>query len=313
MNMTSSNHAGRRWPSWLWVLLLRARLTGPGRALHPHATSRGWRVDVTWRGIRLTQGTKVIWVRLEDVYQILLNLDLIADRAVFHSREGKQIADLRGEAQYLVTQTGDRIWLDDVVRLHELVEGYEGRGGPTEGQVVFDGGAFRGEFSLVASRRVGPRGRVIAFEPDAKNRAALERSLRENDIQNVTICPCGLWRETTTLEFAAHGDTGSCVATLDRRPAPSLNVRVPMLGWADAVAQFGAPDFVKMDIEGAEIEVIESAGPWLESHAVRFAIASYHRREGEPTWKQLEPMFRAHGYMAETGYPQHVTTWAWRA
>jgi hypothetical protein len=51
-------------------------------------------------------------------------------------------------------------------------------------------------------------------------------------------------------------------------------------------------DFVKTDIEAAEIEAIEGAGSVLSVFKPRFAIASYHRRNGRPAANKLEQLFR---------------------
>ena len=239
-----------------------------------------------------------------------VNLDAILERAVFEARGDREVADLRGMARYRVTQTGDHLWLSEVVELHDCVAGYLARGAPARGELVFDAGAYVGEFSIVAARRVGPEGRVIAFEPDARNRATLERNLAEARLDNVTICPAGLWRETGQVAFDGRGNFRSRIAAVDSAAAPSTSI--PVLGWQDAVRQFGAPAFTKMDIEGAEIEVLEGAAESLRAHRGRFAIASYHPRDGAITARRLEPMLRAAGFEAETGHPSHVTTWAWK-
>jgi hypothetical protein len=55
------------------------------------------------------------------------------------------------------------------------------------GGVVYDVGANVGYFSLLAARRVGPEGRVYAFEPVARNAAAIERSARANGFHAVEV------------------------------------------------------------------------------------------------------------------------------
>lgn len=53
--------------------------------------------------------------------------------------------------------------------------------------MVLDVGAFIGAHTLLSSRLVGPEGRVVAFEPDGRARARLERNLRRNGAANVTV------------------------------------------------------------------------------------------------------------------------------
>ena len=275
------------------------------------AADRGWRVTITSEDICLTRGERTIWLKATEIYVLLFSFDAVETRSLVEKRQGRWVSDLRGPARYRTTRTSDVFWIRKLIDLHNPVDGYLLRGDPAPGDLVFDAGAFEGEFSLVAARLVGPSGRVVAFEPDPENRVWLERNICEAGITNITICPCGLWSESTEIEFAADGTCGSRAAVFEDSGVDSSGIQV--LGLAEAADQFGVPDFIKMDIEGAEIEVIKGAASWLTQHAVRFAIASYHERDGQITSELLEPMFRKVGYEAATGYPEHRTTWAWRS
>ena len=63
-------------------------------------------------------------------------------------------------------------------------------------------------------------------------------------------------------------------------------------------------DFVKTDLEAAEIEAIEGAGSVLSVFKPQFAIASYHRRNGRPTANKLEQLIRESGYNSTNGFPE---------
>ena len=49
------------------------------------------------------------------------------------------------------------------------------------------------------------------------------------------------------------------------------------------------PAYVKMDIEGAELAFVEGAKEFLRAHPVHFAIESYHKVNGDYTYKKLRP------------------------
>jgi predicted methyltransferase len=53
--------------------------------------------------------------------------------------------------------------------------------------MVVDIGAHVGYFTLIAAKQVGPAGKVLAFEPDADNHAALLKNIAMNDYQNITV------------------------------------------------------------------------------------------------------------------------------
>lgn len=55
-------------------------------------------------------------------------------------------------------------------------------------------------------------------------------------------------------------------------------------------------DFITMDIEGAEIEALEGAKETLRNNDVKLAIASYHKIDGQPTYKTIIPMMEKIGF-----------------
>lgn len=118
------------------------------------------------------------------------------------------------------------------------------------GMVAVDGGANIGLLTLHMARRVGDAGRVIAAEPDPRNREALARNLALNGVRNVEVAPVALGVERTRRTFFLGG-TGS---SLYRETAgwQSLEVEVVPL---DELAP-GRVDFVKLDVEGAELEAL---------------------------------------------------------
>lgn len=125
------------------------------------------------------------------------------------------------------------------------------------GQVFFDVGANVGYYTLLASRIVGPHGRVVALEPVVRNVAFLHRHVTLNGVQNVTIVPAACSDRSSLVPFAAGENfaTGHIVAGTGEGSAPSSLVPTVTL---DALSEaFGtAPDVVKIDVEGAELDVL---------------------------------------------------------
>ena len=72
-------------------------------------------------------------------------------------------------------------------------------------------------------------------------------------------------------------------------------------------------DFVKMDVEGSELEALQGCVGAIESHSeIEFAVASYHVIGGQATAPSVEAFFRSHGLETFTGYPKHLTTFGYR-
>jgi FkbM family methyltransferase len=157
------------------------------------------------------------------------------------------------------------------------------------GDVVVDAGAYQGVTTVIFARKVGPAGHVFAFEPDDKNRDSLKRNLEANDVRNVTIIPKGLWSENTRMQFRQ----GMHVASAIIRPWISgLNGDsfIEVVSLDSEMEKLGIKkiDFVKMDIEGAEVEAIKGLSEIARNNSLSMAIASYHCVNGSKTYALLE-------------------------
>jgi FkbM family methyltransferase len=130
------------------------------------------------------------------------------------------------------------------------------------GDFVIDGGANIGFFTMVMSRRVGEQGHVEAFEPSTLNFNKLRANLALNKVENVTAVNRALWSEDAEVTLHQGLDTG--ISSL--MPfAEALN-HIPVGGitldkWCLAYDQ--APRFMKLDIEGAELQALQGADRML--------------------------------------------------
>jgi FkbM family methyltransferase len=131
------------------------------------------------------------------------------------------------------------------------------------GMTVVDVGAHIGFLTLVMARLVGQTGQVYAFEPGADNLRYLRRNVKQNGATNVAVIPlaAGSGKGTRLLYLAEGSDMHSLfpghpftktIGTLDVDQVP-LDDAVPSL------------DFAKIDVEGAEIEVLRGMQNLLES------------------------------------------------
>jgi FkbM family methyltransferase len=122
---------------------------------------------------------------------------------------------------------------------------------------VVDGGANVGYFTLLASRRVGPAGRVYAFEPVPLTRADLLTNLSLNRAANVSVRAEALAAAPGEATFfvgpADHRGTSSLRALTDS--SERLTVRTARLD--DLLPTGARVDMVKLDIEGAELLALQ--------------------------------------------------------
>jgi len=134
---------------------------------------------------------------------------------------------------------------------------------PLAGKVVYDIGAHRGSYALFFSRQVGATGSVVAFEPAPGNFDKLARNLALNHIINVRALPLALGAEREVREvFALPGmSTTASLAADAQTPFRRSVGRAQVERLDDLVAPLDlpAPDFVKIDVEGFELDVLRGA------------------------------------------------------
>jgi FkbM family methyltransferase len=142
----------------------------------------------------------------------------------------------------------------DELHLQKAIRQYVG-----PGDVVYDVGANLGYVSLALAKRVGPKGRVIAFEPIPQNIAAFRHNMEINGINHVQL-----------LEFAASDKAGTAVVRMAENPstaslvwhrnnpaATEFSVNTISIDELVEGGQLAYPKFVKIDVEGAEAFVLQ--------------------------------------------------------
>lgn len=184
-----------------------------------------------------------------------------------------------------------------------------------EKDCIIDAGAYIGAFAVTAAKMVN-KGRVIAFEPDKSNFEKLVENIKLNHINNVTAINKGLWNKNEILKFDNREDKGSMIVECmngNKAKGKVMNYEFATLDDELKKMDINRVDFIKADVEGAELEVIEGCKKTLKNNEVNLAIASYHIRGGEKTCKKLEIFFNNIGYNSSTGFEKHLTTYAHKA
>jgi len=134
------------------------------------------------------------------------------------------------------------------------------------GMRFLDVGANIGYYTLLAARLVGPEGDVFSFEPNPEVRARLEENIHLNQFGNVTVRSEAMTRESGEVRFyVSDVSDNSGISSI----VPGAGLRdaqvVPAVSLDDFVARLPSPhvDLFKMDIEGAELDVLEGGRRFL--------------------------------------------------
>ena len=157
------------------------------------------------------------------------------------------------------------------------------------GAVMYDIGANIGFFSLIGARAVGPDGRVVAFEPLPDNLRWLRHNAALNGFGHVEVVEAAVGAAAGQASFAVGGTAGW--GRLDAGGA----VPVEVIRLDELVAGGGipAPDLIKMDIEGGEVDALDGMAGTLTEHAPTLIV------EVHETLAPVTERLRAAGYAVE--------------
>ena len=163
------------------------------------------------------------------------------------------------------------------------------------GDICLDAGAHYGYFTLLLARLCGPEGTVIAFEAQPDNARVVRANVRANGLTaNVVFEQAAASARDGTIELHASSSGGSTEWTIDegfahRAPAPSpvrAMMRVPSIALGRYLASADRLDVIKMDIEGAEAEVVPALTPLL-ARLRPTVVLEFHRPVGWPAIEAL--------------------------
>lgn len=128
---------------------------------------------------------------------------------------------------------------------------------------VVDVGAHHGLYTLLASKRVGWEGRVVAIEPSPRECARLEKHLRFNRGSNVELVSCAAGEgpgETDLYVVGGFHDWCNSLRPLAaEEPTSTVRVQVRRLDDILSGLNISKVDFVKLDVEGAELSALHGA------------------------------------------------------
>ncbi len=226
-------------------------------------------------------------------------------------RDGVAVADYSRPRLHTYAKSGLQFELAAFPEEDDIIEAYFRWYRPKRGNCVFDVGAHCGVSTYFFSKLVGSTGRVIAFEPDTLNRSLLLRNIQRHGLTNVTVVNAALAGTAGHAEFYREGTIGSCFSRLSSRGTVGSISKVDTLTLADAFSRWGVPDLCKIDIEGAEIEVIAAAAELLARTKTHFTLDTSHVLRGRLTAPMIEKLFRAYGFDVESApVGGMMTTWA---
>jgi FkbM family methyltransferase len=171
------------------------------------------------------------------------------------------------------------------------------------GMTVIDVGAHHGYYTLLASKRVGKRGRVISFEPSPREQRALSLNLRLNRCKNVIVEGLALSDENGESDLYVLEDRASGCNSL-KPPDVSAHMshqRVKVARLDQCLANLGVDqvDFIKLDVEGGELAALQGAGELLTRRPRPVILAEVQDVRTQPWGYRARDIL---AYLSDRGY-----------
>ncbi len=141
---------------------------------------------------------------------------------------------------YEFIKTYEELFIDEIYRFETK----------NEQPIIIDCGANIG-LSSIYFKTIYPKAILHAFEPDATLFELLKQNIEVNDFSKTHLHQAAVWIEDTTLSFSSKGSEGSHIDLSNQS-----DHKVKAIKLASFLEQFEQIDFLKMDIEGAEFQVV---------------------------------------------------------
>ena len=178
----------------------------------------------------------------------------------------------------------------------------------SRGEVVMEIGAYIGYYAMRAAELVGETGQVIAVEAIDENLRILRANVERNGFKNIVIVPKAAWNTSGKLTF--FKPTGYRASVFRSVVEAQNTVEIPCDTVDAMLAELGVDhvSFVRIQVNGAEWEVLEGMSRTLDGNP-KLLIAAIYEREGEPSWKRVVEVLRAKGYRTLVAGRGNVFAW----
>ena len=149
------------------------------------------------------------------------------------------------------------------------------------GDIFVDLGANEGYFTVVASKLVGPTGRVVSIEPQRRLKPVFEKNVALNGLQNVSLTEQAVSDKIgeATIHVSPSTDTGATGLVLNYKySVPTETIQTTTLAEVFRKQNLQHCDLIKIDIEGFEYEAVLGSKQLFEQGRIRKVVLQLHPR-----------------------------------
>jgi FkbM family methyltransferase len=191
-----------------------------------------------------------------------------------------------------------------IMREDDIIEQFH----PVEGDIVLDVGAHIGKYTIIASKRVGANGKVIAIEAHPGNYEILNRNVKLNGLTNVIPLNYAVYSKETKIKlFLPNGKLNhtiynTLIQTRAKDGEKFMEVNADTL---DNLLQRNGisnaeVNWLKIDVEGAELEVLKGAQAIISnSKHIALLIEVHNIEEGKNLYRPIMDLLEKYNFKIE--------------
>lgn len=171
------------------------------------------------------------------------------------------------------------------------------------GNVIIDLGTYSGLTAIAFSKAAGASGKVLAVEPDRSNLAScainIERNRKINKLTNIELFPIAIAGHSGRIKFSNEGSMGSAPSSIvGTHRGAVTSVECKTIDELALSAGIDRVDFIKMDIEGSEVDAVAAAENFFRRFRPRIIVET-HALEHGTSLQPVRSLFESFGYDCE--------------
>jgi hypothetical protein len=173
-----------------------------------------------------------------------------------------------------ILQPIDNLFLNEEINFSEVYDHFYKI---NEDDIIIDIGAHVGFFALRAARKAR-KGFILAIEPHPFNYQLLTKNIKANNISNIRALRLALWSSDGVMKLYLAGSSSHSLKSFQKNIKNYIEVQTKTLD--TVIKEFGIQrvNLIKIDVEGAELEVLRGAQRTLMENDSFLSIAAYHTK-----------------------------------
>jgi FkbM family methyltransferase len=201
-------------------------------------------------------------------------------------------------------------FINMTIREDEIIEHFT----PKRGDIVVDIGAHIGHYTIIASKRVGANGKVVAIEASPSNFEILNRNIKLNQLANIINLNHVVYSKETKLklylpgEESGHTIYNTVISDRARNEDKFVEVNANTLDYllqSKGIKQEQI-NWIKIDVEGAEFEVLKGAANILSnSKDIAILIEIHNLRDSTNLYRPIVEFLNLYNFKIEFEKSHH--------